>query len=501
MAASRDRSGWAWAACLAAAPVLARPIDDPDLWWHLSAGRWIAEHRAVPAADWLSHTMAGKAWTDFEWLSQLSFWAADRCAGPAGLWALKAGLLGCAVAVVHSMLKGLGLPAFWRAFGAAFWCAAVIPRADLRTELFSVLAFALLLRRLRLGPAPGPAAAFLSFCLWANLHAGFVYGLALLGVFAAFDAPRRGRLSLALAAGAAGTLLNPYGWDVYGVLWEHARALEPLRRFIVEWAPLTFRRTSHWPTWLLLAGWAALLARAWRRGGRAPSPAMAAATALFGLGVLRHSRLMVFFATLSVPAALELAASSGVLDRVRRSPAGRLARALGPRAVAPLCAAGFFAALWWGRWDRAFEGFVRESDFPARTAAWLEEQPGLEARTAYNPWEWGGYLGWRLGPRLRVFQDGRYLFHPLLEEENEALRSPETWQAYLDRRGVDLAILKSPARRDCVAYRWFGEREGFRRRDFLRYMPPARWRLARFDEQALVYVRRTLDNVGGRGPY
>ena len=60
------RKGWALCAAAVAALAALGPVRDPDLWWHLSAGRFLRETLAIPRADWLSHTMAGKPWVDFE---------------------------------------------------------------------------------------------------------------------------------------------------------------------------------------------------------------------------------------------------------------------------------------------------------------------------------------------------------------------------------------------------------------------------------------------------
>jgi hypothetical protein len=35
---------------------------DGDVSWHIAAGRWIIEHRAVPVTDPFSFTMPGTAW-------------------------------------------------------------------------------------------------------------------------------------------------------------------------------------------------------------------------------------------------------------------------------------------------------------------------------------------------------------------------------------------------------------------------------------------------------
>ncbi len=81
------RVGPAFATVCAAGALAAfcLPIVNPDVFWHLSAGRWMAEHGGFPRADWLSATMAGRAWADFEWLAQLLWYGLERAFGMGGL--------------------------------------------------------------------------------------------------------------------------------------------------------------------------------------------------------------------------------------------------------------------------------------------------------------------------------------------------------------------------------------------------------------------------------
>jgi len=63
----------------------ARNAIDPDLWWHLRAGQWIVETRAVPHFDPFSFTRAGHAWVAHEWLSEVAFYELWKLGGAAAL--------------------------------------------------------------------------------------------------------------------------------------------------------------------------------------------------------------------------------------------------------------------------------------------------------------------------------------------------------------------------------------------------------------------------------
>src|SRR4051812_42424554 len=46
-------------------------VTDPDLWWHLRAGQWIAEHGHVPVTDPFSAPGADRPWVAYSWLFEV----------------------------------------------------------------------------------------------------------------------------------------------------------------------------------------------------------------------------------------------------------------------------------------------------------------------------------------------------------------------------------------------------------------------------------------------
>ena len=78
----------------------ARMLGDPDIYWHVSVGQWIAEHWTFPHADPFSAMFAGKPWIAKEWLSQLAFAAAYHLAG----WSAVAVLAAAAISAAFGVL-------------------------------------------------------------------------------------------------------------------------------------------------------------------------------------------------------------------------------------------------------------------------------------------------------------------------------------------------------------------------------------------------------------
>src|SRR5687767_13445668 len=48
------------------------PIRSYDFFWHLATGRWIVEHRALPATDPFAVASARVDWINGEWLFEIA---------------------------------------------------------------------------------------------------------------------------------------------------------------------------------------------------------------------------------------------------------------------------------------------------------------------------------------------------------------------------------------------------------------------------------------------
>jgi hypothetical protein len=477
----------ALSAALAAA-CFGLPLSNPDVFWHLSAARWMLAHGAVPRVDWLSWTMSGAPWADFEWLSQLVFQGFHALGGMRGLWVLKFLQLSCAAALLWPILGLYGAAPAARGLGIFLWALGLTTANDLRPEGFSLvffLALWLLLERRRLrGPSRGPRAEILGcaafFAFWANLHAGFPYGLLLLALHAAGDARRRRSWTLGycLLAAAAGALLNPYGTRVYGVLLEHAGAREALSSYIREWQGSSVETPWLWPFWALLAGsFAAALARFLK--DRALPFEHLAALLLFALAASGHARMTVYSVTVAIPiAAAALGGFAG-------------SRWLRP-ALAAVWASGvlFFAVKLAPPLSRP-RAFLPDY-VPVGLGRFLDaERAPLGRLRLVNPWHWGGYIGWRLAPDYPIFVDGRYIFHERLAPMYAANRSPELYRAWLDGLGAQLVILERTSQLVPMPVTLKdGTKTQLWRPFYLFYLPKRDWALVYWDARASAFVRR-----------
>lgn len=213
-----------------------------DEFWHLKTGRYIAEH-GLPENDVFSYTAESIPWHNHEWLGQLLFWRIFESGELNGVGGFRA-VIFFKAAIITLTFLGLGafmalrtgapaLSALAAALGCALARRTFFPRPPFLTYGLMALLLAILVcwRDRRFSTAWLLLLAPL-FALWANLHGGFMAGLVVFGAFwleAAADfalawwrledfRPSRSRfvvMSLALAASVAGTLANPYGYQLY----------------------------------------------------------------------------------------------------------------------------------------------------------------------------------------------------------------------------------------------------------------------------------------------
>lgn len=428
----------------AIAVALVQPVDF-DYWWHRRTGEYIVTHLAVPRSDTYSFTMQGHAWTDHEWLSQALMFLADSAFGYLGLFLLFMALGGAAWWLVYRLLRSEGLgelqalalsivPA---AFGATYWRA--------RPAMFTVFFVALFISEMtaaRRGERHTLWRLIPLTMLWANLHGGYVIGLALMAMLAAAQwwdrrttaGPGWKHVALVLGAAFLAAGINPYTYK----LW-----LYPLTYFtggnaslaqLDEWQSPDFHQARNLPLAALLV--AGLIAGANGRRFDAWRSLLVAAFGLMALQSMRHQPLYAIAWTAAAgPALLDRWPSWGRTPERRASPRmlnyGLLAAGVAalltvvvssPNGL-PLRAAPTGGSM----------------PYPVAGAAWIDaHQHGARI---FNAYEWGGYVIDRLYPDERVFIDGRAdLYGPLVVEYDGITRG-EGWQEAFDRYGVDVVLL------------------------------------------------------------
>ena len=481
------------------------PIINPDIFWHFSAARYMLEHGCVPRFDFLSWTMQGREWVDFEWLSQLIFYSLYRLGG-VKLLVLFKGALMVAVTVVSWRTAGLS----GRVRGAWLYmpvlAAGIMTNSDLRPENFSLLFFALILYALERGRIQGitrlsARTAVLTgvfFALWTNLHAGYLYGLALVfiyfiggacrdalslprGVSERFKAAGRNAHLKYAAIGLGASLLNPYGYKIYGVILNHGEHMAALQEYIQEWKAFEPSNIYQAPYLMMLICVSALLVRRLIRG-REILLEHFGVLVFFAWAGFRHARLIPFFILTALPYSVVMC-GPGAAEKFKKYQ------------IWALKILALAAILWYYNeriWSRYTGGSTQFVSYSEGLSEFLKSNSArLSGLRLFNHWGWGGFLGYALYPGYKVFIDGRYIFHDKLEESFSAGLNLDKWRAFVEKYKFDCMVIKPDESIIAVKQRLPGGREAvFRRPAYLFYLPKKDWAVVYWDLRSAVLVRR-----------
>jgi hypothetical protein len=222
-------------------------VADPDLWWHITVGRWILGHGEVPAVDYWNTFGAGKPWRAYSWLTDLLFAGTDSAFGPVGLVTLLAAF-GVGLAATYLFLfTQLSGSAVFGASAGVFATAAVFNHFTLRPQVLVWIFCALALsctesfRR-----SPGKKWHLIALaalgCLWANVHLTAALGLIVV-VCWLFEPGRYKTLLQGSIAYVIGTLMTPYAGGEWVTLIK--KSGHPMRyQAIAEFQPATILQYS-----------------------------------------------------------------------------------------------------------------------------------------------------------------------------------------------------------------------------------------------------------------
>ncbi len=397
----------------------ARNTVDPDLWWHLRTGQYIAEHRSVPHTDPFSYTRGGEPWVAHEWLSDLLLYQVERVAGWGGLIVLFAAILGAAFFLLYLRCGPDRYVAGWMTLAAAW---ATMPVWGVRPQVLSLLLTSLWLLILERSERT-PRLLWWTIpltLLWVNFHAGFALGLALsalfwlgtwlepkLGFVPQSNSPNLRFAALILLLDFLVVPINPNGLRLFSYPIETLRSAA-MQNYIAEWASPNFHRLEYLPFLLLVLATFATLSCP---GLRVRPRDLLLLLVGFYAG-LSSIRMMPLFVLVAAPlVAIRLGSwrrgpdegnDKKSLDwnqkNLRPAPSHPLLNAVIVLAVA------IFAVAHTAQVIRR-QPQVDLQHFPVRAVAWLQAHP--TPGPIFNHYDWGGYLIWKLYPATRVFIDGR----------------------------------------------------------------------------------------------
>ncbi len=472
----------------------ARAVDDPDFWWHLRTGEYIVQTHSIPHQDIYSFTNPGKPWIAHEWLSEVMFYGMYRGLGWGGLIVLFGVVIGGAFALTYFRSEGRPYIA-----GLAVLLAAVAtyPTWGVRPQMLSLLLTSIFLFVLLGKTEEGISLRRIWWLpvvmlLWANLHAGYAVGLALiLAVLMGtlldrafgFEAPEQARsgvraLAMVFVVSTAVVLLNPNGWHLLSYPFETLRS-HAQQTYISEWASPDFHQGRFQPFLALLFLTFVALAISPKRA-RPKELLLLLATAYAGMRSIRH---IPIFALVAAPilaehihATLKERSWAAWLDAPPRLPTARKATVNVLLVSAVLGFAVVRVRLLVKR-----QSATEAEKYPAAAVQFLSrERP---AGPIFNYYDWGGYFIWKLYPTYRVYIDGRADVYgdSFLDSFAETYRAQSDWREPLQHYGIQTVVLPPET---ALA--------GALRQD-------QHWENIFEDKQAVIFKRRTTGTALGSG--
>ena len=488
--------------------ISSRILSSPDLGWHIRAGERIVAEKAIPDTDNFTHTVEGNRWWVNQSLSEILFFTVFR-----GFGGYKS--LGGPALIVLRFLIVLGIWAVLLRSGnlvrarselitGGVLLVALLASAShmlLRPFLLSALLLAvtgLIVENYR---RKGEGRLWLLpviFAIWAHVHPGFLYGTALLGAYCAGEWIRarviwlRGDVTLlkgaayrklflysGLAVGGAlvsGALINPSGVEAI---------LLPIglmkTRYFFE-VLSEFQKAHFWRdrffTALLIIAVASVIPRKRR------DATDIIALAIFALFATRAVRVILPFAMVAAPIAIRNLAPPGERYLSDRSVPGRGLR------IAVAVGILLYTSWWWRhdplriplpqeRMESAEDFSWAANTYPVKAYRFLEfaRLPG----EVFHPDQFGGSFIWYFYPKRKNFVDGRVEVFGEAFWQNDYFRilgCGPGWEDLLRRYNVNTLLLRQ------------GTAYGSDRINAL--LPTMNdWALVYFDDEAVIYVRRS----------
>ncbi|HEY2524336.1 MAG TPA: hypothetical protein VGI29_04705 [Candidatus Binataceae bacterium] len=389
---------------------------DPDLWGHIRFGQAFIASRHLIHSDPYSYSAPGAPWHDYEWLAEVVMAFVYNAAGVAGLKLWKFVCTALTVIFVADSEAETGASLSTQLLVLMIAALALVLQMQLRPQMFTFVLLgallALLARDAYRRRAPLWTAVPL-MALWANLHGGWIVGIATLAMytagatirdFAAGAGLRRGvRLAAVTGSALLATLLNPYGFGLWrAVAWA---LIAPYKRLAnVEWQPMFFALAQQWhhahsgifvyaAVLLLMAG----LAVACILAPDASDLPLVAVAAMMCIGAWLSVRNMGLVA---VTASAPLARHLDLLGQKWRGGApARSSRPVNQLVIFALCVALMLKT------DVFSRRLDPDQPYPAGALAFMRSHQ-LSGRIL-NDWNWGDYLIWHAAPACKVFIDGR----------------------------------------------------------------------------------------------
>jgi|WetSurSiteA1Bulk_404760.scaffolds.fasta_scaffold01367_6 hypothetical protein len=407
---------------------------DPDIPWHLSAGRWMVEHGTVPTTDPFSLYGQGKPWVAYSWLFELMVYELFRAFGMVGLlvftFALSLGITFALFTLIRNIEQKVNIVVFGLTVLGIIGMAPLLqtPRPWLLTILLFIIELDLLLTAQRTGNYRYLLILPFLFTLWANVHIQFIHGLFALVIFAieplieqvlrrpfVFNNVKSAintQLWLIVIACFIATLATPYHIHLYGIVIDTMRQTG-YYDYLQEFQPMSFRQ---FPDWIVLG---LVLGATFLLGQKIEVKPFSVLMLITGIFLSFHSRRDMWFVVIAAIIIIASVRPAPSIDSCLKIKKTQMLVA-----VAIVSLVVIFLVQKRKLTDDGLNDAIAKI-YPA-AAVNIVKTRGYTG-PLYNSYDWGGYLIWNL-PNLLVSMDGRTQLHG----DERVKHSSKTWNGARD---------------------------------------------------------------------
>ena len=469
----------------------ANRVDDLDLWWHLKQGQLIYETHTIPQKDNFAYTTeipesisrmgrdevattelpsesGSRYWSTSlkrNWLSQLIFYFVYLLTGFTGIGILKSAIFVLSYFVLYlAMLRrGAG-----RLSSFLVLCLIAVVGVDFnytRPQLFSFLLFPCVLYTLYDFRKGGRSVYFLPplMLIWSNLHGGFILGVLIIfaftfaeflkyllhdkfGIFKISTLSKERLKTLVIFSIGSGivSLINPITYKVFLFPLIQERSLFAT---IEEYhRPMLYEYHAYW--FMLALVIISILILVKKRGLDLTELFL---SVIVILPSLRGIRYIIFFAlgtgvflAYSMTYASTLLKEWGPFNKIVNNPKLSEMDLKNYLSLSVVFLSLIFL-IKTGTSGKVLKLEMGENRYPSGAVAFI--QKNRISGNMFNPYNWGGYLVWRLYPDYRVFIYGRSLnetaffhYNQILKAEKGNKASMPLWKRLLNAYNVNFIL-------------------------------------------------------------
>jgi len=418
--------------------VLVRPINDPDIWWHLRTGQYILQSFHVPRTDIYSFTAFGRPWIAPEWLLESVMYALYYLFGWIGLNVISA--LVSALVFLY-VARHCQAPAQIVLVAAiASQTAALVVLRDPRPRLATLIFSAVFLVVLRNYTRSGTKRLWILpplMIAWVNLHPGYPVGLVLIllaGIASVLGKNRKRLPHLAsiFVLCLIAISVNPYGLRMYTYPFETQYSAIYMS-IITEWNAPDFRDYEALPFLLLILGIISVLGLSEKKISSFDLLSLMMVCFLS----LRSKRHVSLLSLVSIPVLAEHSwnwiSSTSYGRRIGASQNSR-------ETLLPVLLILVILIIHLPAVLQTIRSPINMSEKPVAAIRFMQEQN--LPNNVFSKYEWNDYLVWA-SPSKKVFIDGRDVYgDKFLMEFFRLYTEGQDWEAAFQRFGVNTVMVE-----------------------------------------------------------